>query len=118
MEVGYYEDSHGEAPFKEWLSNIKDKTTKNRLLQELTKLELGLLGDPKSLGGGLYEKRIKLTTAYRFYYGYHNKELIIMLAGSDKKNQTKQITKARGYWEDYKEQQENIKGVQTNEKSK
>ena len=118
MKVGYYTDDLGNIPFKDWLDSIKDKPTKSRLFRELTKLELGLLGDPKSLGKGLYEKKIKLSTSYRFYYGYHDKDLIIMLAGSDKDGQKKEIKKAHGYWEDYKTQQENKKGISRNEQSK
>ena len=118
MEVKYYVDKSGKSPFDEWLESIKDKSIQNRLLKEITKLELGLLGDPKSVGGGLYEKRIKFSTAYRIYYGYHNKEIIILLSGSSKDGQKKEIKKAHEYWDDFKKRQTTTKGGMVNEKSK
>lgn len=104
MEIEHYVDEKGNSPFRDWLKSIKCPRAKSRIFKELTKLESGLLGDPKSLGQGLYEKRLHFDDGYRLYYGYENKKMIVMLIGSTKKNQTRTIKQAKELWAEYKKQ--------------
>ena len=39
--------------FEDWLSNIKDRPTRIRLLRRLDKARRGLLGDVAPVGGGV-----------------------------------------------------------------
>lgn len=43
--------------FEDWLSNIKDRPTRIRLLRRLDKARRGLLGDVAPVGGGVLEMR-------------------------------------------------------------
>ena len=61
----------------------------------LIRLELGLFGDCKGLGGGLYELRINHGQGWRVYYGIESGRVILLLAGSDKSGQQSAINLAR-----------------------
>ena len=67
-------------------------------------MEKGLPGDAKSLGGGLKEYRIHVGKGHRIYYYNDGQTLIILLSGSDKKHQDREIENAKQYLNDYKRQ--------------
>jgi putative addiction module killer protein len=61
-----------------------------------------LLGDWKSIGGGVHELRIDHGPGYRVYYAQVGNALILLLCGGEKSTQTRDIEKAHAYWKDYK----------------
>ena len=81
--------------FDDWLSGLKDSTTRLRLAKRLDKAARGLLGDVKPLGEGLHEMREHFGAGYRMYYTERQNVIIIMLAGGDKSAQSRDIEKAR-----------------------
>ena len=66
-------------------------------------MELGLFGDVEPIGEGLSELRIHYGPGYRVYFVRENQQLILLLCGGDKSSQSKDITKAKMYWEDHKQ---------------
>ncbi len=60
----------------------------------LDRLELGLKGDAKPVGEGVSELRIDYGPGYRVYFVERGQELIILLAGGDKRTQAIDIKKA------------------------
>jgi putative addiction module killer protein len=58
-------------------------------------MELGNLGDSKSLRGGLMEMRIDYGAGYRVYYVRGGTEIVILLCGGDKRTQQQDIKQAR-----------------------
>jgi putative addiction module killer protein len=68
----------------------------------MDRLSVGLFGDWKSVGDGVYELRIDYGPGYRVYYGQDGDILILLLSGGDKATQRKDIEKAHDYWKDYK----------------
>lgn len=104
MNVTYYEDDDGKSPFRAWLKGINSRQAKSRIMTEITKLERGLLGDPKSIGSGVYEKKLNFDNGYRLYYGYDGPVMVVMLVGSTKDDQRKTIKLAKELWLDYKRQ--------------
>lgn len=77
--------------FADWLSGLKDKTTKARLLARLRKASLGNLGDVKPVGGGVYEMREFFGPGWRMYYVERSGAIVIMLGGGDKASQRRDI---------------------------
>jgi putative addiction module killer protein len=69
----------------------------------LQRLTLGLRGDGKSIGSGLFELRIDHGPGYRVYCAQHGKRLIVLLCGGDKRMQTRDIERAHDYWKDHQE---------------
>ena len=60
----------------------------------IERLEQGNPGDSKNLGE-ISELRIDYGPGYRVYYTQRNKEIIILLAGGDKRTQARDIEVAR-----------------------
>jgi putative addiction module killer protein len=66
----------------------------------------GLLGDVKSVGNGISERRINFGPGYRIYFGSIKEgnavKIVILLGGGTKKRQNKDIAIAHIRWKDYK----------------
>jgi putative addiction module killer protein len=52
-------------------------------------------GDHKSVGDGLFEMKTNCGVGYRLYYSYKNDILVLLLCGSDKSSQQKDIEKQK-----------------------
>lgn len=82
------------ALFSKWLNGLKDMRARVRILVRIERLALGNPGDVKPIGHGVSELRIDYGPGYRVYFVQQGKELIILLAGGDKRTQTKDIRTA------------------------
>lgn len=99
-ELRYYQAASGGCPFKEWLDRL-DNSEQVLVDVRLARLRMGLLGDHRHLGSGLFEARLHAGPGYRLYFGRDGNTLIILLQGGDKKSQPSDIEKAHFYWFDY-----------------
>jgi putative addiction module killer protein len=102
VEVRQYQTAEGMTPVAEWLEGLRDGATRARITARLDRVKAGLLGDWKSLSGGVCELRIDHGPGHRVYYGQESTALILLLCGGDKNTQAKDIERARAYWKDYK----------------
>lgn len=100
-ELAIYVSHDGKRPFVEWLESLKDKTIRFRIKERLDRVSLGNFGDCKSLKDGLMGLRFKFGSGYRIYYGEDDDSIVLLLCGGDKSTQSKDIKKARQYWQDY-----------------
>jgi len=80
--------------FIRWLRRLRDRRARVRIQLRIDCLELGLSGDAKPVGEGVSELRIKYGPGYRVYFIERGPELIILLAGGDKRTQARDIKKA------------------------
>lgn len=92
--------SNGQNLFQNWLSTL-DASVKARILARIFRFELGNLGDYKSVGQGVYEARLDFGPGYRLYFGRDGDTTLILLGGGDKRQQSRDISKAQEYWIDY-----------------
>ena len=101
--VEEYQTAKGKKPFGEWLAGLSDKRAQAKLLARINRASLGNFGDWKALKdtGGLCEMRDPYGPGYRIYYKVVGKRLILLLAGSSKRDQAATIAKAVAYLEDY-----------------
>jgi putative addiction module killer protein len=104
-EVEEYVTERGKVPFAEWLLHLKDKTGQAKLLARIRRASFGNFGDWKEIKGakGLYEMREHYGPGYRIFYTLVRQKLIVLLAGSSKKDQKKAIADAKKYLADYVE---------------
>jgi putative addiction module killer protein len=91
------------VPFAEWVARLRDGQARAQIQRRLARVRLGLLGDYKSVGGGVYELRIATGPGYRIYFAQVAKTVILLLCGGDKSSQAADIQKAKAYWVGYQE---------------
>lgn len=80
--------------FDEWLTKLKDRAGRLRILKRIDRLANGNPGDVKPVGNGVSELRLDVGPGYRVYYAQHGDVLILLLCGGDKSTQQKDIDKA------------------------
>jgi putative addiction module killer protein len=81
--------------FKKWISALKDKQAKARILIRLKRVIEGNPGDVKPVDAGVFEMRIHVGKGYRIYYIALENTIIVLLCGGDKSTQKKDIERAR-----------------------
>jgi len=88
--------------FSKWLHKLKDRRGRAIILNHIDNMEEGKLGDVKSVGGGVYEKKIDYGPGYRLYYSMQGKDIILLLCGGDKSTQQEDIKQAKLIWSEVK----------------
>lgn len=68
----------------------------------LDRITLGNFGDCTPIENGISELRIFYGPGYRIYFGQYRKNIVILLIGGDKGTQSKDISKAKKYWAEYR----------------
>ena len=103
-EIRKYRRPDGVAPFDRWMAKLRDGGAKARILVQLDRLKLGLPGDWKPVGEGVFELRIFEGKGYRVYFAREGKSVVILLCGGDKSTQSRDIELAKTYWQEYRRQ--------------
>ena len=101
IELVVYVTEEGKAPFDDWFDKL-DTVAALKVRTALARIETGNLGDVKPIGQGVSERRITFGPGYRVYFGKDGDKIVILLCGGTKKRQSKDIEKAKAYWDDYK----------------
>jgi putative addiction module killer protein len=104
-ELRIYETEQGEVPFSSWLYSLRDREAKARIRKRLDRIELGNLGDYRSVGEGVFEFRIDYGSGYRVYFAQVDLLIILLLYGGDKSTQERDIIKAKQLWSDFKQRE-------------
>ncbi|MGY3616088.1 type II toxin-antitoxin system RelE/ParE family toxin [Bradyrhizobium sp. USDA 10063] len=81
--------------FGAWLSGLRDTRTAARIAARLTRLAGGNPGDVKATSAtGIHEPRVDYGPGYRVYFTYRGLVVVVLLAGGDKRTQSKDIKRA------------------------
>ncbi|MGN6486390.1 MAG: type II toxin-antitoxin system RelE/ParE family toxin [Devosia sp.] len=89
--------------YERWRHGIKDKTTRNRIGARIIRLQVGLFGDTRSVGGGVHELKLDFGPGYRIYFARQGHLVVILLCGGDKSGQARDIATAHELWEHWKD---------------
>ena len=81
--------------FARWLAELRDRQARARIQVRIDRLEIGNPGDVRAVGGGISEMRIDYGPGYRVYFVQRGTELVVLLAGGDKRTQDRDIATAR-----------------------
>ena len=81
--------------FDTWLTGLKDKIGKARILQRLDAAQNGNFGDCASVGEGVSELRIHVGPGYRVYFTRRGEMVYLLLLGGDKSTQARDIKRAK-----------------------
>ena len=101
VDVRQFLRADGSCPFAEWFDSL-DAVTSAKIATTVTRMELGNFGDSKSLGEGLWERRLHFGPGYRLYFGKDGQQLVILLVGGTNRRQDADIMTARKHWVDYR----------------
>ena len=105
-ELKFYYTKDGQCPFIDWYHSL-DVSIRLRIDKTTDKLKRGLYGDHKPLQKSeLWEIRMDFGKGYRIYYYDVEDTVILLVAGSEKKDQKKVIQLANAYFEDLKQRGE------------
>jgi putative addiction module killer protein len=92
-----YITKDGRCPIKEWLTGLPDRQARARISVRMQRLVMGNFGDCKAVRDGVLELRIDYGPGYRVYFSRIGKELLLLLAGGDKRKQRDDIDTAIDY---------------------
>jgi putative addiction module killer protein len=90
-------------PFRDWLDGLRDLVAVRAIKRRIARIQIGLFGDAKSIGGGVFELRIDHGPGYRVYFARRDEHLILLLCGGDKGGQPRDIARARALAEQWTE---------------
>jgi len=80
--------------FGRWLRSLRDPRARARIRIRIDRLQLGLAGDIRPVGGGVSELRIDYGPGYRVYTLSQGPKLVVLLTGGDKNSQVRDIPNA------------------------
>lgn len=111
VKVTQYETEAGVVPFQRWFALLGTKAAL-KVRTALAQMEAGNFGDHRSVGGGVWERRINFEKGYRVYFAKDGPEVVILFCGGTKARQQTDIEKAKEYWSDYKKRKRRFRKEQ------
>jgi putative addiction module killer protein len=100
-EIKKLELQGGLVPFDEWFDSLHDWKMQAAVDARLARVRAGNFGDSKSVGGGVFELRLALGPGLRIYYALHGRQVVVLLGGGDKSNQSRDIRRAQQLWQQF-----------------
>jgi len=96
--------------FDAWLAGLSDPLVHATVMKRLKRVQLGLLGDVRHLGDGVFELKIALGAGWRVYCTQRNEKIIFLLAGGSKRTQQRDIERAKALAENiaFTDQKESV----------
>jgi putative addiction module killer protein len=82
------------ATFAKWIDGLRDLRARARVLARIERLAAGNAGNVKPVGEGVSELIIDYGPGYRVYFRKRGRSLVILLAGGDKRTQSRDISTA------------------------
>ncbi len=98
-----YRTAAGDEPYTDYVDSLRDRRGAAKIKARATRAAMGNLGDHRGVGCGVIELKIDFGPGYRVYIGFEGEERIVLLCAGDKSTQDKDIAKAHGYWDDFKD---------------
>ena len=89
--------------FRSWWISLKDEPVRGVIAARLDRLGYGLPGDVKPVGEGISKLRIHVGPGYRIYFQKQERTIIILLCGSDKGTQARDLIVAKRLARDWDE---------------
>jgi putative addiction module killer protein len=89
--------------FRDWLAEMRDAVAVKAIKRRIARVQVGLFGDAKSVGGGVRELRIDHGPGYRVYFTRRDDVMILLLCGGDKSSQQRDIARAKALAEQWLE---------------
>lgn len=92
------------AAYRCWFNAMLDRVAKTIVASRVERLQMGLYGDVKPCGDGVFEIRIDFGPGYRVYYTEAlDNTILLLLMGGDKSTQKSDIKDAKKMLADMKQ---------------
>ena len=105
IEIVEYVDENDRSPFGAWFDRLPAAAAA-KVVVALNRINRGLLGDVKSVGGGVSERRVDFGPGYRVYFASIKTgeviQIVVLLGGGTKKRQNSDVEIVRNRWKAYK----------------
>ena len=101
MRFEVYETSEGRVPYLDWFDGL-DGVLRRAVQRRLRAIEDNdHFGNRKNLRGGLHE--LKFRQVIRIYFAEYDGQIVLLLGGSGKRNQDREIAKARARLKEFEQ---------------
>ena len=80
--------------YAQWLDGLRDIRARARIQVRVERLATGNAGDVMPVGEGVSEMRIDYGPGFRVYFTKRGREVVVLLAGGDKRTQATDIKTA------------------------
>ena len=80
--------------YAKWLDSLRDTRARARVLVRVERLAAGNPGDVRPVGEGVSELRIDYGPGYRVYFKKQGHTIVVLLAGGDKRSQSRDVETA------------------------
>ena len=80
--------------YARWFERLMDRQARVRIDSRIRRLSLGNPGDVRPEGAGVSEIRIDYGPGYRVYFTKQGRTVVVLLAGGDKRSQSRDIERA------------------------
>lgn len=81
--------------FEKWFNKLKDRQAKSIILIHIGRMTNNNFGVTKSVGSGIFEKKIYYGPGYRLYYCCQGQTWVLLLCGGDKSTQNTDVKEAK-----------------------
>lgn len=106
-DITQYEQENGAVPFREWFDSLAIKASL-KVRTAIAQMEVGNFGDHKSVGEGVWERRLNFEKGYRIYFARDGTDLVLLFWGGTKSRQQTDIEKAKRFWSEYKARKKDV----------
>jgi len=102
-QIEVYSTQDGSIPFAAWLHGIKESGLVAEVLIGIDALVSGDFRDCRSLGCGVFERRVSLYPPLRIFFALVGKEGLLVLAGTSDSSKKDGAEQALKIWKEFKE---------------
>lgn len=81
--------------FEAWIEGLADQKARAAIATRIVRVQSGLMGVTRSVGGGVSEIKVDVGPGYRLYFTIRGRKLVLLLTGGDKGSQTRDIKAAK-----------------------
>jgi len=102
-QVEVFTTPDGSIPFSGWFHGLKDSTLAAEVLASVDCLVNGNFDECRSVGCGVFEKRVSLYPPMRLFFALLGKEGLLILTGTSDASKKDSAEQALNIWKEFKE---------------
>ncbi len=106
VRVFEYLDPQGRSPYAKWFNGLNGEAAA-KVASAVYRLASGNFSNVKSVGAGVFERKLDFGPGYRIYFGKDGDTVVILLGGGSKQRQQDAIEAAKERWVDYRRRRGN-----------